>query len=54
MYEIMSNFDVKHSQVGFLLLGMENMTDRGAVFAGPDETPKPLPVSSEVQTQCHI
>ncbi len=38
----------------FLLLGMENMTDRGAVFTGPDETPKPLPVFSALQTRSHI
>lgn len=52
----MSNFHVKHIQVVRLseLLGMENMTDRGAVFVGPDERPKPLPVFNKVQTRCHI
>lgn len=53
-YEIMSNFDVKHSQVVslfFLVLCMENVTDRGVVFAGPEERPKPLPVFSKVQTR---
>lgn len=55
-YEIMSNFDVKHSQVVslffYLLLCMENVT--GCGVAGPEERAQPLPVFSKVQTRCHI
>lgn len=60
--EIMSNFELKHSEVVrpflfflflFLSLSMENVTDRDAVFTAPDERPKPLPVFSTVQTQTH-
>jgi len=33
---------------------MENVTDRGATFAGRDERTTPLPAFSKVQMQSHI
>lgn len=53
-YEIMSNFDVKHSQVVslffFLFVALLGKCDCGCGMAGPEEKATSLPVFSKVQT----